>query len=70
MCGGKTRFSQMPNIGRAVDQAVSRWLHTASARVHVRVECGVCGGQRGTGAGLLQVLRFPLPIIPPISPSS
>jgi hypothetical protein len=34
-------------------------------------ECGVCGGQSGTGEGFLQVLRFPLPvIIPPISPSS
>jgi hypothetical protein len=32
--------------------------------------CGVCSGQSGTGAGFLQVLWFPLPIIPPISPSS
>jgi hypothetical protein len=33
--------------------------------------CGVCGGQCGTGAGFLRVLRFPLSIIiPPISPSS
>jgi hypothetical protein len=32
--------------------------------------CGVCGEQRGSGAGFLRVLRFPLPIIPPISPSS
>jgi hypothetical protein len=30
----------------------------------------VCGGQSGIGAGFLRVLRFPLPIIPPISPSS
>jgi hypothetical protein len=31
----------------------------------------VCGGQSGTGAGFLRVLRFPLPIvILPISPSS
>jgi hypothetical protein len=56
--------------GRAVAQAVSRWLPTAAARVRVWVACGVCGGQRGTGAGFLRVLRFPLPIIPPISPSS
>jgi hypothetical protein len=57
--------------GRAVAQAVSRWLPTAADRVHVRAACGVCGGQSGTGAGFLRVLRFPLPIIiPPISTSS
>jgi hypothetical protein len=33
--------------------AVRRWLPTATARVRVRVACGVCGGQSGTGAGLL-----------------
>jgi hypothetical protein len=57
-------------MGRAVAQAVSRWLPTAAARVRVRAACGVCGGQIGIGAGFLRVLRFPLPIIPPISPSS
>jgi hypothetical protein len=46
--------------------AVRRWLPTAAARVRVRAACGVCGRQRGTGAGFLRVLRFPLPIIPPI----
>jgi hypothetical protein len=50
--------------------AVSRWLPTAAARVRVRAACGVCGGQSGTGAGFLRVLRFPLSIIPPISPLS
>jgi hypothetical protein len=55
--------------GRAVAQAVRRWLPTAAARVRVRAACGVCGGQNCTGAGFLRVLRFPLPIIPPISPS-
>jgi hypothetical protein len=56
--------------GRTVAQAVSRWLPTAAARVRVRAACGVCGGQSGIGAGFLRVLRFPLPIIPLISPSS
>jgi hypothetical protein len=33
--------------------------------------CGICGGQGGTGTGLLRVLRFPVPIfIPPIAPQS
>jgi hypothetical protein len=50
--------------------AVRRWLPTAAARVRVRAACGVCGRQSGTGAGFLRVLRFPLPIIPPISPLS
>jgi hypothetical protein len=57
--------------GRAVAQAVSRWLPTAPARVRVRAACGVYGGQSYTGAGFLRVLHFPLPIIiPPICPSS
>jgi hypothetical protein len=56
-------------LGRAVAQAVIRWLPTAAARVRVRAACGFCGGQSGTGAGFLRVLRFPLQIIPPISPS-
>jgi hypothetical protein len=48
--------------------AVRRWLPTAAGRVRVWAVCGVYGGQSGTGAGFLRVLRFPLPIIPPISP--
>jgi hypothetical protein len=60
------------NKGRAIAQAVSRWLSSAAARVRARVwSCGICGGQSGTGAGCLRVLRFPLPIfIPPIAPHS
>jgi hypothetical protein len=53
-----------------VAQAVSSWLPTAAVRVQDRAACGVCGGQSDTGAGFLLVLRFPLPIIPPTSPSS
>jgi hypothetical protein len=59
-------------IGRAIAQAVSRWLPTAAARVRARVwSCGICGGQSGAGVGFLRVLRFPPPIfIPPIAPQS
>jgi hypothetical protein len=58
-------------VGRPCrSSAVRRWLPTTAARVRVRAACGVCGGHSGTGAGFLWVLRFPLPIIPPISPLS
>jgi hypothetical protein len=54
----------------SIAQAVSHWLPTAVARVHVW-SSGTCGGQSDAGAGFLQVLMFPLPIfIPPNSPSS
>jgi hypothetical protein len=50
--------------GRAVAQAVSHRLPTAAALVPVQVRsCDICGGQSGTGAGFLRVLRFPLPIL-------
>jgi hypothetical protein len=58
------------NSGRAIAQAVGRWLLTVAARVRARVSsCGICGEQSGTGAGFLRVLRFLLPIfIPPTAP--
>jgi hypothetical protein len=36
-------------VGRAVAQAVSRWLPANAARIRVRTRCRVCGGQSGTG---------------------
>jgi hypothetical protein len=61
-----------PASGRAIAQAVSRWLPTTAARVRARVRsCGIYGGQSGIRAVFLRVLRFPLPIfIPPIAPQS
>jgi hypothetical protein len=58
--------------GRAIAQAVSRWLPTAAARVRSWVwSSGICGGQSGAGACFLRVLRFPLPIVTPaIAPQS
>jgi hypothetical protein len=52
--------------GRAIAQAVSRWLPNAAARARSWVwSSEICG------AGFLRVLRFPLPIfIPPIAPHS
>jgi hypothetical protein len=66
----KKKFTQ--RLGRAITQAVSRWLHTSSARFRARVSsCGICGGQSGAEADFLRVLRFPLPnFIPPIGPES
>jgi hypothetical protein len=57
--------------GRSIAEAVSLRLPTAPAPVQARVwSSGICGGQSGAGAGFLRVLRFPLPFIPPTSPSS
>jgi hypothetical protein len=57
--------------GRAIAEAVSRWLPIAAARVRSRVwSSEICGGQSGAGAGFLRVLWFPLPFIPPNAPSS
>jgi hypothetical protein len=49
--------------GRAIAQAVSRWLPTAAARVRSRVwSSGIRGGQSGAGVVFLRVFQFPLPI--------
>jgi hypothetical protein len=43
-------------IGRAIAEAVSRWLPTAAARVQSRVwSSEICGGQSGAGAGFVRV---------------
>jgi hypothetical protein len=53
--------------GCVMAQTVSRQPLTTEAQVHVWVSpCGICGGQSGTGAGLLRVRWFlPVSIIPP-----
>jgi hypothetical protein len=55
----------VPYLKRLVAALPPQWpgFEPRSAR-------GVYGGQRGTGAGFLRVLQFPLLVIPPISPSS
>jgi hypothetical protein len=62
--------SKLGADGRAIAQAVSRWLPTAAAHVRVWVRsCGICRGQSGAGVAFLRVHRFPLPIfIPPDAP--
>jgi hypothetical protein len=58
--------------GRAIAQAVSRWVPTAAARFPAQVwPSGICDGQSGAEAGFLRVHRFPLLMfILPNSPSS
>jgi hypothetical protein len=56
------------SCGRVIAQAVSRWLPTVAAQVRTQVRsCGIRGGQSGTGAGFLRVLRSPLPILIPLA---
>jgi hypothetical protein len=59
-------------MGRAIPQAVSRRLPAAASRVRAQVRsCGICGGQCGTLAAFLRVIRLPLPTrIQPIAPQS
>jgi hypothetical protein len=47
-------------VGRAIAQAVSHRLPTATAQVRARVKsCVLCSGQSGTGVGSLRAdLRF------------
>jgi hypothetical protein len=58
--------------GRAMAQAVSRQIATAETLARAQVKSyGTCGGQNGSGADFLRVLRFTLPRrIPPIAAHS
>lgn len=54
------------DCGRAIAKVVSRWLISLLSRFRsLTKSCGICGGQYDTGADLLRVLRFLLPIISP-----
>jgi hypothetical protein len=67
-----TQSSFSGACGRDIAQAVSRWIPSTEARVRAHVRsCGICGGQSGTEAGFLRVLRFSLPILTtPTAPHS
>jgi hypothetical protein len=63
---GRNQQESRSKLDRAIAQAVSRWLPTATVRVRAQVRlCGICDGQCGAGAGFLRVLRFPLSILIP-----
>jgi hypothetical protein len=54
--------------GRTRVQTDSRRHPTATVRVPGQVRlCGICGVQRGVGAGFLRLLRFTLPILIPLT---
>jgi hypothetical protein len=52
------------SVGHAIAVAISRWV-----RAYV-LSYGICGGQSGTGASLVRVFRFLMPVIPPTAPYS
>jgi hypothetical protein len=48
--------------------AIFRRVPTATAQVEYQARSrGICGGQSGSGAGILRVLRIPLPVLIPPS---
>jgi hypothetical protein len=52
-------MEEAADLGRAVAQAVSRWLRTAAAWIRVQIACGVCGGQSGIGQVSSEYFGFP-----------
>jgi hypothetical protein len=61
-----------PSHSSSFSRTNVNYLCSAAAPVRAQVRsCQICGGQSGTGVGLLRVLRFSLPIlIPPTAPHS
>jgi hypothetical protein len=56
---------------RAIAQAISRRLPTATVRVRAQVKSyGICDGQSGTEADFLRAFWFPLPILIPLTSHS
>jgi hypothetical protein len=48
----------------AIAEVIGHQLVTMVAWVQSQVRsCGICGGQSGTGMGLLQMIYFPLPVL-------
>jgi hypothetical protein len=66
------QFGKTKTEGCAIAQAVNHWLPIVAAQVQSQVRSWrICGAQSSTGAGLLPLLWFPLPIlIPPTVPHS
>jgi hypothetical protein len=62
-CGTSSNITN----GRAIAEAVSRWLPTAAARVQSRVWLsGICGGQSGPGQVFAEYFCFPCHSFPQI----
>lgn len=59
-------FTKCTIYGHAITQVVSRQLLAVGAWIRSQVSlCGICGRQSETGADILLVLQFPLPILIP-----
>jgi hypothetical protein len=63
---------QLYSLARcAIAQAVCRRLCKSEARVGAQVRSyGICGGQRGTGAGFLRIIRFSMSPVHLAAPQS